>query len=504
MTIEPTPSEPDPIDDPPLDFGSGSMRPKPSSRRQSANSGWQLHQRTNSRTATIRLVFLIGSLFFVIWGMSIAGRTETWRWLFRDPAVVGSDGKSPDSRDSGSTPSPAATIQMPSDDATAIQGPTSDQAGAISELTSTLPVETVSEYELAFAQRFLTSLSSHELYTFWQVVQCAVDQRELPVGETATAAVLVNQLAQQWSLWNQKWDTLFQEANVPADRRAAVMEARDRWESSVLPAMAAVTIRPDESVNQEHLLEFRRTIDRAAYTLVEQYTHVGRPVESFAWFSSWANVFSQPLSIEKQALPAPTMTQLLGQPEAWAGQTISVEGTALRIQRVTAGMNPLNITDYFVIWIRPNHPSMYPYCVYTLLPPDPLMIEKNELEKNVSVPVSVAGQFFKVRLFDAGGKAGQAPLLMASTIQVLPATPESMGNEPFRMPGAVTIVTTLLLIGIIASGIAWLAWRTSQSGRLRGLPTGSRLHSAMDNLQRDDRIETVQQKIKRMEKGGND
>ncbi len=502
MTIEPTLSDHEPIDDPPLDFNFRSSRPVKSPRQKQGDSKWLQYRQGTSRAVTIRLVFLVGLLAMVIWAMQHSGKAETWRWLYRSPAPnADSNGQPPDSQRIGTSQLAAPTIQIPSDDASAIEDSTNDETGALPDLTSALQPETVSDYELEFARRFLKSLRGHESFTFWHVVQSAVEQNELPVGETATAAILVNRLAQQWSAWNLKWDTMFAEGSVAPEQRSAVMDTRDRWELSVLPALAAVTIRPDSSLNKEHLLKFRQTVVRAADLLVEQYTHVGRPVESYSWFSAWSEVFDQPVSVERSELPTPTITQLLGQPEAWVGRTIAVEGTALRVQRVAAGKNPLDITEYFVIWIRPNHPSMYPFCIYSLLPPEKLMLAEREIERNQSVPISVAGRFFKIRLFDSDGKAGQAPLLMASTVEVLPDVNTASGSEPFGMPGAGFIATTLLLIGSIAGGAAWLAWRSSQSSKRRGQPTGKRLHSAMDNLQNDNRVESVREKIKRLETG---
>lgn len=504
MTDEPNTSDPESIDDPPLDFSRASSAREKFSRPRRGDSVWVKHQHATSQSVTIRMIFLVGLLVMVIWGMRISGRAESWQWLFGDSAGAGSNGSASDSAPLDSSESPATTIQIPANDIPANDGSSSNTDNSIAEITDSIRPETVTDYELEFARRFLKSLSGRDSFTFWQVVKSAVDHTELPVGETASAATLVNRMAEQWSSWNHKWDAMFDEGSVAPEQRASVLETRDRWEATVLPALAAVTIRPDNSLNKDDMLTFRQTVERAADLLVSQYTHVSRPVETYAWFSAWADVFNQPVSIEKSSLPSPTITQLLGQPEAWVGQTISVSGTALRVQRVGAGMNPQKIAEYFVIWIRPDHPSMYPFCVYTLMPPEKLALSGSEFERNISVPVAVAGRFFKIRLFDAGGKAGQAPLLMASTVEVVADNRAASGEQPFRFPGTGTILTTLLLIGAVATSAAWLVWRSSQSGKLRGQPGGPRLHSAMDTLQKDERIETVRQKIERLEKGGHE
>jgi hypothetical protein len=483
--------DPDPSgEDAPLSFRSDPGRP------ESTNSHWPRQRQVHHNAVTIRLIVMAALLLMVIWAMRTAGRADSWRWLFPDDRSGKMARDLAAGQPAAAGPSTASPVQIHSPPALPSAGESAEE-----DLSRFVEPAAVSDYEQEFVRRFLKSLDGPDAPTFWDVIRSVVEQRELAVGETAVAASLVDRFARQWEQWNLKWDSMFDEGSADPQLREGIMETRLRWESTILPALASVTIRPDPSLDQATIAEFRETVRRAADSLVEQYTAVGRPVESYAWFSAWEDVFDQPLALDRQALPAPSMTQLLGQPEAWTGKTISVEGTALRVQRVTAGNNPLGITGYYVIWVRPNQLSSYPFCVYSLLTPDGLTPAAGKTEREISEPIALAGRFFKVRLFDAAGQAAEAPLLMTSTVEVVPDPVSIRRDKPFRMPSPALIAATMATIGLLAAGIAWLAWRTSQSGKRRGALSGPRLESAISQLESDQRVETTREKLRRLKEG---
>jgi hypothetical protein len=192
---------------------------------------------------------------------------------------------------------------------------------------------------------------------------------------------------------------------------------------------------------------------------------------------------------------------MLGQSEHWAGKSLYVRGTVLRVQRMGAGKNPLGIDEYHVLWIKPETRSSYPICVYTVAPPESLTLPVSERERTVNVPVEGPARFFKVRMFTSDQGAAQAPLLLAATMNLQPqlAGDDEEAEGAGEFPSVWTIVGVVAALAAIAILIAWLVWRASFVRRSRLRTPSEQVDRTMDRLENDPGIENVREKLKRLE-----
>jgi hypothetical protein len=106
-------------------------------------------------------------------------------------------------------------------------------------------------------------------------------------------------------------------------------------------------------------------------------------------------------------------------------------------------------------------------------------------------------KFFKVRVFDSGRGAGQAPLLMTATLQT--DEEDAAAERTARwFPGPLVFWPIVAGVALLAIGLAWLAWRSTLGSKVRGAPSSERMHAAMDRLRENPQVETVQEKLNRM------
>lgn len=437
----------------------------------------------------VRLAFLAGLLILVFWAMRVSGKPETWRWMF--PETEQGDqvnrGDLP-----GATDDAGPVISL---------GDARESTGGPDPSLPPLNGSGISpghRFHEEFLVRFLQSLSGREQACFFTLVRHASAGRELPTGETAVASGLIQRFGQRWDDWQKRWKSLVAETGIDAGIHDRILETNRTWNESVLPVLHGMLTPERIEPGSEVFQSFRQSLRTAADSLVEQSTPPGRSVESYAWIAAWSEVFDQPIARDPQGLPRPTVTELLGQPEAWTGQTVGLQGTALLIQRVPAGRNGLGISEYHVIWIRPDHASTWPYCVYTLAPPESLTLQPDEQQRETEVPVSVAARFFKTRMFHAADQPGQAPLLMAATVEAIPGEAVIGVTPGSSLPGPLGSSLVTLAIALMAVWVAVRVWRSTLGGRLRGGPSRDQVQVAMRRLQEDPDVETIHEKLNRL------
>ncbi|MGI9518178.1 MAG: hypothetical protein ACR2NP_14075 [Pirellulaceae bacterium] len=430
-------------------------------------------------SAGLRLVILCLMLVMVLWAMSYAGRPESWNWLFKfdkvnvPAGVVAGDGAEP----------PAGDFRQPA---------IADDKSADDPSWQVASGKTLEELEQEFWKKVLRRLDGDEQVTLFTLVSCAVRQTAAPAGSTATFSPLWSRVRR----WRRDYHMQWQEQAADIE---AFQPLVDRWSESVVPAARAVIEdKLDESLASDALQEVAADLSESAASLIEDSTPVSRPREAYAWFDAWSAVFDSPIG--KQTQNEVSVTQLLAQPAAYRGQNILVAGTALRVERVPASHNSLGIEQYHVVWIKPDHPSSFPWCVYTLVLPESLRCGPDETMKTAEQPVVANARFFKNRLFNADGSAGAAavaPVLMTANLEI-PADPNRAGGNSFRMPGRSVIWLSLGLIAGLAGLIAWTVYRSTLGGRTRALPREEQLQTEFAELEKDQRIETVSEKLKRL------
>ncbi len=426
----------------------------------------------------LRLLVLCLMLVMVLWAMSYAARPENWNWLFKFNRVdlpageVAGDEAEP----------PASDFRQPAD----------TDSDSADPLAFAPPSSARDDLEQSFWRKVLRRLDGDDQVRLLTLIDCATKQKAVPAGATATLSPLWSRVRR----WRRDLHLQWQENAADFSRFQPAVE---RWSQTVVPAVRAVLEdRIDQALATDDMRVVASGLSDTATGLIEDRTPVGRPQEAYAWFSAWSEVFEQPIG-EVQENPV-TVTQLLAQPEAWRGQNISLRGTALRVERVSASYNPLGIEQYHVVWIKPDHPSSFPWCLYTLVIPESLRCGPDETMRSVEQTVTANARFFKNRLFNAGGSAGEAavaPLLMSATLEV-PVEVSASEDRGFRMPGRLTIWLSLACIAGLAALIARSVYRSTIGGRPRALPRQEQLQQDFAELQQDQRVETVSDKLKRL------
>ena len=471
-------------------------------KRAHRESGQQT--RTIRSTTRIRLGMLCAMLVMVLVAMNHASKPETWNWLFKFDNVDLQNGVA----ESNGGPAPVTSPIESSEEATnrfvdstdddeaantETGSPTTEPensgnnpAGPPSDPINQVAVADVMKRESRFWQTTLEELDGPQQLRLFNLVDSAVRQEELKSSSTAALRPVIKKL----KLSRQKFSQ-----QLEGESQAAFLAL---WSESVLPAFDAIlNDQPNRDLIDQNVRDLSPTLRHAADRLIEDKTPVNRVREAYAWFAAWADVYEQP--IEQDVTQTATVTQLLSQPDVWRGEVINVSGTALRVERVEASHNALGIDRYFVIWIKPDHPSSFPYCVYTLGAPESLMGEPGERMREVNQRVQATARFFKNRLFNSGeqGQAAVAPVLMTSSV-TLPVKPPSPAKQKFRMPGGNTIAMTLGLIGGLACLIAFSVYRNTLSTQVRALPRSERMEEPFRELKQDKRVETTLEKLQRL------
>ena len=429
--------------------------------------------------AGIRLGLLCVMLVLVIMAMHQAAKPESWNWLFQfgqgDPA------SSESSDIAAEAPDPATKSNRFNVNGNHSAGGNPTRLDSVS----------AAELQLQFWKQLLEQMDGQHQVRLFNLIQAVSQQTSLPAGSTAATRPLMNSIHRFRQSFTDRLD------DTPS---AAADEFRQTWAQSVGPAFESVVAdNPDPAKVDERVRELVPVLQQASTELIRDKTPVGRGKEAYAWFAAWSEVFDQP--IEQDAGATATVTQLLSQPQAWRGKTLQVTGTALRVERVEASHNALGIERYYVIWIQPDEPSIYPWCVYALMAPEALVGEPDEQIREVEQRVSTTAVFFKNRLFNAAGNRGDeaayAPVLLTAAVDS-PAETTPTRQSVFRLPSLQVILVWLALIGGLATLIAVTVYRSTTGGGVRSLPRSEKLSQEFNQLEKDERVETTIEKLQKL------
>ncbi len=463
-----------------------------------------------------RLVFLVFLLIMVIWAMFVASKPESWYWLVGESpqetvkTTAGPEATAePGGQPSSDIAPPAKTPLFDSIASKSQSSQIDDHQFDIRARRGQTAAELAHRLRLDFWKETIDLLEPREQLLLLTLVQHGAEQKPLEAGQTAAVNSLLVRVANRRQAYHVTLLEQFatrsrpdQTAPPPSDAPAvdesaslALVEITRVWDEEIKPALQAVV---DDDVNQDRITtavkQFPTLLQDAATQLVRDHTQVGRRAEAYAWFAAWQSVFDAPLHSDEQS--AVSITSLLAQPAAYRGQTVTVRGEALRIDRVSAARNPLGIGQYFVVWIKPDHASTLPFCLYTLMLPESLETDDTSSLQAINVPIQVNARFFKVRLFDAGEPA-QAPLLMSSTFEIVDSV-DLATQRSRNLPGSTANLLMILLIVVLTTSIAWRVYRSSTVHRRRISSSDKQLEGNLEALKQDERVQTVAEKLDRM------
>ena len=419
--------------------------------------------------AGIRLAFLCFLLVMVLLAMNHAAKPSSWNWLFQFEKVE-------------------LPAESADDASTTLTEPGPNEPAPNSNLPLKRPTAS-DDLENEFWRGLLQQLDGQQQVRLFNLIQSLKLQKDLPAGTTAEMRPIIKILKSYHDAFTKRFDDRLQEEG----------KFQEAWSNDWLPALeSALADRPLDKANPKALQRLSQILHRESMELVRDKTPVDRGREAYAWFSSWAEVFDQPLKSETQVTA--TVTQLLSQPEAYRGKRLTVEGTALRIERKSATFNALGIEQYYVIWIKPDHPSIYPFCVYTLVAPESLVNENETGIREVDQKVSATGIFFKNRLFNASVKeqseAAFAPVILTSMVESR-AGQTVAANDGSPFPSFSMTLLSMATIATLAMIIALTIYRSTKT-LLQPLPQAALLKEDFQKLQDDHRVETTAEKLKRL------
>ena len=155
----------------------------------------------------------------------------------------------------------------------------------------------------------------------------------------------------------------------------------------------------------------------------------------------------------------------------------------------------------------PDETAIQPFNAYVIELPEGVELSEGRYTAFEDLQVSLTGYFFKVRTYkDAGGKISETPFILAKTIEVSKTPPVAVVPNTARnswTPSRTTLVIFFVGMPLLAAGIAFIIFRGTMSRRMKtGATMASKINHSLGELAEDSRVETVQEKLLRMENEG--
>jgi len=245
----------------------------------------------------------------------------------------------------------------------------------------------------------------------------------------------------------------------------------------------------------------------ATWKRITDNTAVGHVGDSGAWGDGWLRVNEATLS-DLAAAEKVQRVQLMSQPNSYRRRWVQFEGwvrSARFVDRPIAALGQdaedfRGKVGHYEFWIRPVETNAGPYCVYSLNLPAGFP-DVGEEYQTLNEKVRVTACFFKNRSYvSADSKPSVCPLLLAASFTRLGSFGETKeGNaapaKPW-IPSVPVMIGIAITLALLAAGLAWLAWRTTQSPRYRpGAQTTGRIHDSLDGLADDPSVMTEREKV---------
>jgi len=176
---------------------------------------------------------------------------------------------------------------------------------------------------------------------------------------------------------------------------------------------------------------------------------VFRAAESDAWFHLLELLEkSDPARIAKASVGRVGYLQLDSQAPSYRGRVVTLEGTVRKAKRIEAPENAYDIGQYYQLWLQPERTAPELIVVYALELPEAFP-EGDTLDE----AVSATGFFFKRWAYPSQDAIRTAPLVVARTVDWLPAAPEMVkapAVEQFALAAAAAVVIAVLATALLA------------------------------------------------------
>jgi len=506
---------------------------------QLRDNSWSPQLRTGTGTGTAdrfgrtkfevpQLLVLVVMLLLVIYAMHEAGDPKNWEWMgFKDqPAqsdqLAAPQPESPSDASGNSQPqfksiAKPAESQIPTQasnrqpdlqsepikvdaDLNAIS---STLKATVSENTSSPALEIVSE----FWRSIISKMKPEQQTTLMKMLLSMRRGEPLAPEIVEPCKSLVPIISRNRDKFHQE---LFDQLTLTADGTqekkdlsAGLFDSQAVWEQKILPAFKATVQGEDFTLAQlQAIHQLQATIDPILFEQVQDSTAIGWAGDSGSWKRIWEMVAGRPEGALATKEPTPsfkpvTRIELMSQPEFYRGQPISVEGWVRSALKSEVGANSeLGISQKYTMWIRPKETKQGPYCVYAhQLPED--FPELTDQFQDLNEQVKIEGYFFKIRTYVASDKQKSvltSPVIVASGVtRVAPVEYTSVHKW---QPNRATLVIAFLLMPILATAIAWWAFRYSKTNSYQpGKKTADKIDKTLGALASDPAVQTDREKI---------
>ena len=482
-----------------------------------------------------QVLVLVVMLLLVLYAMHEAGDPKNWEWMgFKNP---------PAQNDPGSTPQP----EVPSDtsvnsqpqfksigNSTGSQTPPPSSDGqselepkpikvdadlsAISSavkadkaVTAVKARQTSSGPALEIASEFWRSIidkmKPHQQATLMTMLRSMRRGEPLAPETVESCSSLVSIISKNRDKFHQE---LFDQLTLTTDGTqekkdlsTGLFDSQAVWEQEILPALKATVQGEDFTLAQlQSIHQLQTIIDPILFDQVQDKTAIGWTGDSETWKRIWEIVAGTPAGALELKEPTPsfksvTRIELMSQPEFYRGQPVSVEGWVRSARRSEVGPNSeLGISQKYTMWIRPKETKQGPYCVYAHQLPDDFP-ELTQQFQDLNEQVRIEGYFFKIRTYVGNDKDQSvltSPVIVASAMTRI--APIEYASPHNWQPSRLTLIIAFLLMPVLATAIAWWAFRLSKTNSYKpGKKTANKIDKTLGALASDPNVQTDREKV---------
>lgn len=217
--------------------------------------------------------------------------------------------------------------------------------------------------------------------------------------------------------------------------------------------------QPDLDSNRRAWLDvWQAALDRKLLEHVRDATFFSNH-ETALWFRCWEESALPPSPNEPPLVLL--VNDLVSAPQRYRGVRVQLEGEVRLVRQVPAPANPLNIKQYYVLWMRTTGSSQ-PVAGYARQLPDGIRVSDSGAEtESTPIPVTVNGIFFKLMSYRSARGVDVAPVLVISDVRVLHLT-----VTPLPMTERLPLGWIVLASALLALVVVYAVWRYSgRSGR---------------------------------------
>lgn len=281
-----------------------------------------------------------------------------------------------------------------------------------------------------------------------------------------------------------------------------LQKLQNQWEQQLKPVLAGEPIRDNVQRGTVHSLQ--SILDQAAYAAVTDYSSPTKASDGPAWLRTWEKIL---FSTESGPVSEVKPIQLMSDSEFFRGKPVSIGGQLRGIEVIPSKDNPVGTSQFYSIWISPNETASLPFNVFVTELPEGVELSEGRYTAFEDLHVSITGCFFKVRTYkDAGGSISDTPLILARSFEVSEAPPVAAVPNTARnswTPSRTTLVIFFVGMPLLAAAIAFIIFRGTMSRRMKtGATMSSKINHSLSELAEDSSVETVQEKLMRMENEG--